>query len=160
MSRTGIPRDPVTRFVRSLPGEFFTLNEVAGHLDVSPRSVRRLIGHREDGLGPARTGHLGKVTVYLYTAANVERLQHHFALRRHANPPGKAPIGRPRLWNAAEYADRHARHVRAYHWRHRAAELLERGEFEAAGDAQRNAAEITNGLRAQYRRRVEEVGGW
>src|SRR5664279_4004969 len=111
---------PLVRHVRSLDGDLYLCREVADALDLSPSTVRRFGARDPDRLGPSHETYFGRVLVYLYDAATVERLHAHLAEHRSAS-------GQPRLWSDAERRTRRAAHNRAAYRRRRAVVLEERG---------------------------------
>ncbi len=147
MVRRGPQMERYSRFVRSLPGEYYLLREVATTLYTSGRVLRRLMRQHPGTLAPSHTAMLGKVRVYLYTPADVDRLRAHFA-------GAPAPAA---LWTAAEYTMRQRRHSAAYRAGRRAAQLAERGDAAGAKRAAELAARIKAELRSQAEARRAEL---
>ena len=71
--------DPATRFVRSLPGDYFMLREAAELTGVSSYTLRKLIAANANGLVPSKEARFGELKIYLYTRDDIERLNDHFA---------------------------------------------------------------------------------
>lgn len=123
--------DPTTRFVRSLPGEYFMTREVAKMLDVSRRTLSRLSAETKDlpeeqKLGPSFYVHFGKIAVYLYTTTDIERLRAYLAVNKQVHKISSglpAPVGRPRRWTPAQRKTRNRLYARANYYRKRAREV-------------------------------------
>ena len=83
--------DPVTRFVRSLPGDYFMLREAAHACEVSQFTLRKFIAEDVKECLPSKTTKFGKIRVYLYTREDIAR--------RDSVSPSAAPFeqSRPRL---------------------------------------------------------------
>lgn len=112
---------PITAYVRNLPQTYYLLNEVALMLGVHDRTLRVLNGDPETfrTLGPTSVVRFGKVTVYLYTPEDVEKLKKHFANRRKVEPAVKADgnPGRPRKYDAEQKKVRGKLYSRAHYYR-------------------------------------------
>lgn len=138
MSLLARPVDPVTRFVRSLDGEYFMVREAAELLSVSDRTLRRLIVDTkdrpkpEDRMVPSFKALFGKIKVYLYTQADIEKIRGYLADQRQVLPldeeDGTKKTGRPRKWTTEQRKQRNRLYSRIAYHRARAADLQSRGE--------------------------------
>jgi hypothetical protein len=146
---------PVVRHVRTLDGEYYMLREVAEQLGIPINALRGLIHKHPDALGPSSMTYLGRIKIYLFTAADVEALHRHLEWRRGFHPDlDDLHGGRPSLWSHAEQEDRHVRHASAYYWRKRAERLEAAGRGEEARAATARWQALRAGLTAQYDQRV------
>lgn len=151
--------DPVTRFVRSLDGDFYTLREIANHLGVSVNSMRTLARKHPAELGPSFAVMFGRLKVFLYTAEDLDRVVEHQQRRKAIHPDLDdlaAGPGRPVLWSNEENRRRHQGHSAVYYWRRRAEVLHAAGKPEQARSAAERAAGIAEAMKAEQAQRLEE----
>lgn len=111
--------DPVTRWVRSLPGKYYKLEEAATMLGVASKTLRRRM--RQPGMAPSQVGLMGKRQVYLYTRADIERIRTRLAATRtvidfHAAPRA---VGRPPKWTEAQVMERNRLYGKRKYWQTR-----------------------------------------
>lgn len=118
---------PAVAFVRSLPGDYFMLREVAEIVGVSQYTLRNLIANDADGLTPSNFAMFGNVKIYLYTRADIERLQKHFERRLEVLKYNgqSAKVGRPALYTKEERKERNRLHSQSYYWKKRYESLSE-----------------------------------
>ena len=115
--------DPATRFVRSLPGDYFMLREAADELDLSSYTLRKYISEDIDGLTPSKAVMFGKVQVYLYTRADIDRMREILIAREEVRPYDR--IGRPSKFSLEQRKERARLFSRRHYWR----KMLEKAEF-------------------------------
>jgi hypothetical protein len=140
--------DPVTRFVRSLPGDYFMLREAAHACEVSQFTLRKFIAEDVKECLPSKTTMFGKIRVYLYTGADVERIQAYLAQQvkvyDYAGPAKK--MGRPSIYSKEQMDERKKLYTKRWYWRNRSKILAERGDASGAQEATSRADEITREL--------------
>ena len=148
----GLDLSPATAFVRSLPGEFFMLREVAEMVGVSQYTLRNLIAKNAEGLTPSNYAMFGSVKIYLYTRADIDRLQKHFERRLEVRKyDGQSPkVGRPALYTKEERLERNRLHSQAYYWHKRHDRLVTEGRLDEAAHANDKAIEIEERLKAEW----------
>ena len=148
----GLDLSPATAFVRSLPGEFFMLREVAEMVGVSQYVLRNLIAKDAEGLLPSNYAMFGNVKIYLYTRADIERLQKHFERRMVVREyDGQSPkAGRPALYTREERLARNRLYSQAYYWRKRHEKLVTEGRLDEAAAANDKAIEVEERLKAEW----------
>ncbi len=115
--------DPATRFVRSLPGDYFMLREAAEELKLSPYTLRKYIVEDIDGLVPSKAVMFGKVQVYLYTKDDIERMRSVLASREQVRPYDRK--GRPSKYSLEQRNERARLFSRRHYWR----KMLEKATF-------------------------------
>lgn len=115
--------DPATRFVRSLPGDYFMLREAAEELNLSPYTLRKYIVEDIDGLVPSKAVMFGKVQVYLYTKEDIERMRNVLVSREQVRPYDRK--GRPSKYSLEQRNERARLFSRRHYWR----KMLEKAEF-------------------------------
>lgn len=135
--------DPATRYVRSLPGNYFMLKEAAEMVGVSQYVLRKLIQDEDageakaEGLTPSKYAPMGNNKIYLYTREDVERLQVHFANRKRVveidGPINRG--GRPPIYTREERRERNRLHSQAWYYRKRVEKLFAEGKEDEAQDA-------------------------
>ena len=144
--------DPATRFVRSLPGDYFMLREAAELTGASPYTLRKLIANNEEGLTPSKWAWFGKVKIYLYTREDIDRLHEHFAHTRqvydHDGVQAKRQGGRPATFTKEERVTRNRLHSMRWYYRKREQKLKDRGDLEGSRQAGTKADEIDKELEA------------
>lgn len=140
--------DPVTRFVRSLPGDYFMLREAAHACDVSQFTLRKFIAEDVKECLPSKTTQFGKIRVYLYTREDIERIQKHLEQQSRVydyNGPAKK-MGRPSIYTKEQMDERKKLYTKRWYWRNRAKLLADRGDTAAANEALSKADEVTREL--------------
>ena len=112
---------PAVAFVRSLPGEFFMLREVAEMVGVSQYTLRNLIANDVEGLTPSNFAMFGNVKIYLYTRDDIARLKKHFERRLEVLKYNgqSAKVGRPALYTKEERRERNRLHSQSYYYKKR-----------------------------------------
>jgi DNA-binding transcriptional MerR regulator len=112
---------PAVAFVRSLPGEFFMLREVAEIVGVSQYTLRSLIANDTEGLTPSNFAMFGNVKIYLYTRDDIKRLEKHFERRLEVLKYNgqSAKVGRPALYTKDERRERNRLHSASYYYKTR-----------------------------------------
>lgn len=148
MASNTVVVDPATRFVRSLPGNYFLLREAAEAVGVSQFTLRKFISEDIEGLVPSKYAMMGKVKIYLYTREDIENIRLHLKEREVVfNHDGKAKrTGRPATYTKEQRAKRSRMYSNAWYWKNRAKILEERGDHEAAIKAQAKADKIERQL--------------
>lgn len=151
--------DPVTRFVRSLDGDFYMLREVADHLGMPTRSLRTLARRFPMQTGPSLAVMFGRLKVFLYTPEDLDRAVAFQRRRRSVDPQlddlAGGP-GRPALWTSEESRQRHRSQSKLYYWRRRAAELAGEGQMERAADASARVVVLADLLDDQRDMRLDQ----
>lgn len=140
--------DPVTRFVRSLPGDYFMLREAAHACDVSQFTLRKFIAENVEECLPSKVTQFGKIRVYLYTREDIVRIQAYLAKQNVVldyNGPAKK-MGRPALYTKEQMDERKKLYTKRWYWRNRAKLLAERGDTAGAQEAEAKANEVTKEL--------------
>ena len=147
--------DPATRFVRSLPGDYFMLREAAELAGVSAYTLRKYIAQNTEGLTPSKYVNYGAMKIYLYTREDIERLSAHVEERRqvydHDGVQPKRQGGRPARYTKEERAQRNRLHSMRWYYRRRAEVLSARGDTSGAEEARSKALEIDNELEEMER---------
>lgn len=141
---------PAVAFVRSLPGEFFMLREVAEMVGVSQYTLRNLIANDAEGLTPSNFAMFGNVKIYLYTRDDIARLQKHFERRLEVLKYNgqSAKVGRPALYTKEERRERNRLHSQSYYYKKRFESLRnDESRKEEAETALRKHIEIEERLR-------------
>ena len=112
---------PAVAFVRSLPGEFFMLREVAEIVGVSQYTLRSLIANDAEGLTPSNFAMFGNVKIYLYTRDDIKRLEKNFERRLEVLKYNgqSAKVGRPALYTKEERRERNRLHSQSYYYKTR-----------------------------------------
>jgi hypothetical protein len=145
------PLDPATRFVRSLDGEYYMLREAAAKLGVSDRTLRNLlqgkVGGDPNAFGPSYKVNFGKITIYLYTKEDIEKIRKHLEERRQVlpNEGGVRPPGRPVKWTDEQRRERQRLYSAQHYYRRRLAEAD--GDKEKETEIKTKLAEIEKGLK-------------
>lgn len=141
--------DPATRFVRSLPGDYFLLREAAQHLGVSQFTLRRFIADDVPECTPSKYAMFGKVKIYLYTRDDIESIKTHLDSRStvYAHDGQARKVGRPPTYTKEQRDYRSRLYSKQWYWRNRQRLLADRGEIEKAEKAQAKADEIARELR-------------
>jgi hypothetical protein len=143
--------DPVTRFVRSLPGSYYMLREAAFACDVSQFTLRRFIQDDVKECLPSKTTMFGKIRVYLYTKEDVERIQNYLAnqvrVYDYTGPAKK--MGRPATYSKDEMTVRKKLYTKRWYWTNRAKLLRDRGDVAGAQKAMDKADTIARELESK-----------
>lgn len=151
MTATSIRIDPMTRYVRSLPGDWLMQREAADLLGISRDALKQLGYKHPDTLGPGFVTWLGDIKIYLYTDEDVEQVRayliEHPSTRRR-NPP---------TWSTEEHASRHRRRALARYHRMAGDTFAAAGRDERAALSRQRAADITAGLAAEHRERMASL---
>lgn len=141
-------RDPATRFVRQLPGDWYKLSEAAELIGVSHSTLRKLISDDREGLVPGHFAMFGKNRIYLYSDDDIERLRKHFESReiiyRHDGPVRRA--GRPAIYSKDERKARARLRSRVWYWRNRVKLLKEQGRTDEMLQAEEKLRQIEGEL--------------
>lgn len=69
------PNDPMTKLVRSLPGQWFTLPEAARALGMSKKTLRSWIYKDVEGLQPGKKVQYGRTFLWVYSAEDLLRIK-------------------------------------------------------------------------------------
>lgn len=143
--------DPATRFVRSLPGDYFLLREAAEATGVSQFTLRKMIADDIPGCTPSKYAMFGKIKIYLYTRQDIENIRKYLGNRHQIfNHTGMAKrIGRPPTYSKAERRDRSRLYSKAWYWRNREKILKSRGDKEGAAAARDKALAIEKELKSK-----------
>lgn len=146
---TTISVDPATRFVRSLPGDYFLLREAAQYLGVSQFILRKYIADDVPECTPSKFAMFGKVKIYLYTREDIESIQKHIAKRAtiYEHDGQARRVGRPPTYTKSERQWRSRMYSKAWYWRNREKILNERGDEAGAAKARAKADEIDRELK-------------
>jgi hypothetical protein len=115
---------PVVAYVRRLTPACYLRSEVADALRVSTSTLDRL-ALRDPALGPSSYTNYGAQHVWLYSEADVDRIQDY--LRTH-----RTNRGRPRLWTPQERRQRRAASCAIAYRRRRSTELHDAGLHDEA----------------------------
>lgn len=136
--------DPSTRFVRSLDGEYFMVREAAEYLGVSSVTLRSAMKDDTEKWGPSFCAWFGKVKIYLYTKADLERIGKNLADRKrvYRNSEEYSATGRPKKWSDEETKSRQRLYSQHHYYRRRAAKMTEEGREAAATKAAARVVEI------------------
>jgi hypothetical protein len=141
--------DPTTRFVRSLPGEYFLLREAAAACGVSPFVLRKYISEDVPECTPSKYTMFGKVKIYLYTKADIKSIQDYMKKRivvfEHDGQARR--IGRPPKYSDEQRHWRDQQHSKKWYWKNRVRLLTEKGDEAGAAKAQKRVDEIERELR-------------
>lgn len=117
--------DPATRFVRSLPGEYFMTREAAAMLGVPRRRLDEYVASYPDELGPSFCTFFGKLKIYLYTQEDIERIRAHLTNVRRVFPPRTPGAGgRPRKWTDEERKERQRLYAKRHYYHRRIEESI------------------------------------
>ena len=143
--------NPAVAFVRGLDQAWFLCSEVAYALGTSPSTLRRMARADPREMGPAEVIAFGRIEIWLYDMAGVDRLHHHLMTDRSDGTP---PRGRPRLWTDQERRHRRTALSAASYQRRRARALRAIGDITRATTAENAAAGITTRLQAESDRRI------
>jgi hypothetical protein len=140
--------DPATRFVRSLPGDYFLLREAAEACGVSQYTLRAMISDDVPECTPSKYAMFGKIKIYLYTREDIENIRHHLGNRHKIfNHTGMAKrIGRPPTYTKDERANRSRLYSKAWYWRNREKVLLGKGDLDKAREARERAIYVEEEL--------------
>lgn len=148
------PLDPATRLVRSLEGEYFKLSEAAEILKVPESTLRALIKDAQEGGDPEGAPKqyipFGRISIYLYTQEDIERIRGVLTRRRAASPVPFDTVlnGRPPRYTPEERAARTKLSARGWYYRNRIARLQAGDAPKAAvSDAKRKLKEINDELK-------------
>lgn len=133
-----IGMDPITRYVRSLKGDWRMLSEVSHQVGVSQFTLRRFIRENEPkSCLPSKIAQIGKVVVYLYSPSDIARIEKHLESRKKlVDFTGKRKVtGRPAVYTKEQRAERKKLRARVWYWTKRAEELQAQGDIEGMEDA-------------------------
>lgn len=138
MKRKAKVLDPSTRFVRSLDGEYFMLREAAEYLGVSSVTLRSAMKDDTEKWGPSFCAWFGKVKIYLYTKADLERISKNLADRKRVfrNSEEYSATGRPKKWSDEENVRRQRLYSQHHYYRRRVVAMNEEGRGDAAAEAE------------------------
>lgn len=147
--------DPATRYVRSLPGNYFMLKEAAEMVGVSQYVLRKLIQDEDageakaEGLTPSKYAPMGNNKIYLYTREDIDRLTAHFSDRKRVvdidGPINRG--GRPPIYTRAERKERNRLHSQAWYYQKREEKLRAEGNHAEADKAAERYREISDQLK-------------
>jgi len=141
--------DPATRFVRSLPGTYFMLREVAHACNVSQFTLRKFIADDVKECVPSKYTMFGKIKIYLYTREDIESIQHYLdnqvRVFDHEGPAKK--MGRPATYSKPERDKRSRLYSKQWYWKNRAKILQERGDIAGSKEATKRADDIGKELK-------------
>jgi len=148
MDRT-VTIDPATRFVRSLPGDYFLLREAAASCGVSDYVLRKFIADDVPGCQPSKYTMFGKVKIYLYTRDDIKSIQKYMKSKTVVfEHDGQAKrIGRPPRYTQSERDWRSRMYSKSWYWKNRVKLLTERGDEAGATAAQKRVDELVKELR-------------
>lgn len=155
--RIGVP-SAIVQAVRELDEPYYTRDEVAKRLGVSPSTLAEW-GEQDPALAPYGHALVGRRKVYLYTEADVVTLRAYQVLRYpiRANGLRTRRRGRPKMWNDLELKQRGGRHRRIAYLKDCARAAEEAGEEHRQLDLLAEAELIRRELDEQYRARFAEV---
>lgn len=141
--------DPATRFVRSLPGDYFLLREAAEATGVSQFTLRKMIADDIPNCTPSKYAMFGKIKIYLYTRQDIENIRKYLGNRHQIfNHTGMArKTGRPATYTKAQRKERSRLYSKAWYWRNREKILKSKGDKEGAYAAHQKAVEIEKVLK-------------
>lgn len=149
MASSRVVISPITRYVRSLPGEYYTVTEAAKLLHLSPHTLRSYAGSGDSKLAPTKCAYFGKVRLYLYTAEDVSRIKNELDARREVKEfNGERfgrPSGRPAIYTKEQVAQRKRLYARRHYYKKKAQEARLHGEDSSRYDSR--VEEITRELR-------------
>jgi hypothetical protein len=140
-----LPRriSPVTAFIRSLEGEWFSLAEAARAIDRPEETLRDWARRDPEAYGAHHSERFGQRTIYLYDIEGIERIRKALVDAQQEDPLRFAGRpGRPRIWSNDERRDRERRMAQVVYYRKRVPELLAAGKRSAARKASKRAHEI------------------
>ncbi len=144
------PLSPITRYIRGL-GEYLTLPEVARALRIPEETLRSWRKQDPESFDPSEMTYYGSMAIYLYTLEDFERVRTAAAQRDRLR-------GRPRLWTAAEAADRQRRGVLARQHELRARQLAGEGDPDRARTSARRAQDLRSELAEEGLLRRQRLG--
>lgn len=151
--------DPVTRYVRGLPGpEYLLAREAAAELGIGYAQLMKLGTQRPDTLGPGFVTWMGEMKIFLYTQADIEQL------RAYLDGEGRDVIGRrghgrEPMWSPEEHADRHRRRALASYHRTAAVRFAKLGQHDQSELNRTTAVEIAGDLARQRAQRLDQLKG-
>jgi hypothetical protein len=140
--------DPATRFVRSLPGDYFLLREAAEAAGVSQFTLRKMIADDIPKCTPSKYAMFGKIKIYLYTRTDIDNIREYLGDRHKIyNHAGMAKrTGRPATYTKAQRKTRSRLYSKAWYWKNREKILKDKGDREGAKEAREKAKEIEREL--------------
>lgn len=143
--------DPATRFVRSLPGEYFLLREAAEAAGASQFILRKLIQDGPRDCAPSKYAQFGKTKIYLYTREDIASIRKHIewthSVHDH-NGPARKP-GRPPKFSKDQRRKRARLYSKAWYWKNRAKILAEQGDLTKADTAMWKARQVEKELKSE-----------
>jgi hypothetical protein len=132
------PNDPMTKMVRGLDGDYFTLTEAARAVDRSKRTLRSWIYGEVEGLQPGGKVEYGDTFVYLYTLEDINRIKTN--INRRAVIRDYTPRKRVSKYTDEQRHERAKLMSRRFYW-NRTKEEAEFYRNQAAFDKANNALE-------------------
>ena len=140
--------DPATRFVRSLPGEYFLLREAAEASGVSQFTLRKMIADDIPECVPSKYAMFGKIKIYLYTREDIERIRGYLGNRQRifAHNGMARKVGRPAKYTQVQRAQRSRLYSKAWYWKNREKILNQKGDHDGAMKAAEKARMIEKEL--------------
>jgi transposase len=136
--------DPMTRALRMLGKDRYSLREAAEILGISSRTLRKLKDDYEH-LGPSYAAKVGKNHMWVYTSADIAKIREHLEEQAKLVPAGTVPKGRggrPPKWTPEQRAERQRLFSQRHYWTKRAQDLRNLERFAEADEADIKAAEI------------------
>lgn len=154
-----MPRiSPITAFVRSLEGDWFTLAEVARAIGRPEETLRDWAKRDPETYGAHHSERFGQRVVYLYDPARIERLRKALLEAQQAQPLRFTGMpGRPRIWSDDERKDRERQMARVVYYRRRVKELIAAGDRSGARKANAKYRELTSRLHEEEAERRASV---
>jgi len=141
--------DPATRFVRSLPGDYFLLREAAEAVGTSQFILRKMIQDGPSDCAPSKYAQFGKTKIYLYTREDIEAIRKHIEVMHSVhdhNGPARKP-GRPAKFSKTQRRERARLYSKAWYWKNRAKVLAESGDIKGADLAMWRAKQVESELK-------------
>jgi hypothetical protein len=150
---------PITKYVRSLDGEFYLGREVAELLDCSITTLANIRRSSKSPMGPTHNAQYGSVVLHLYTRARVDKIAEYMR-EISGEERGLKRRGPIVLWTRSETHTRRREFGRARTYRNRAAVYREQGQTEKAEELEQRSAAVLSKLekvRLQRRRAARRV---
>jgi hypothetical protein len=148
-------------FVRRLDGEYLELTEVAEALGMHPRTLHSWREHGPEQVRPTHKVLFEGNWVYLYTPAAAQAVrEYRDELDDAATRPPLRPgpqIGRRRMWDDEELADRNRRNALAAYYQRRERQMREQKRRAEAREYGRIARQLRAALRKEAAARRERI---